>query len=149
VRPIISIAYDQAGLASGTTGISLRNEGFAVARIEKPTIFFGEKKVSDWQFLKNELAKLPEPVTRVRWRLLPNTSALRAGDGKSMFSVESADIPPTSREQYNQLLLKVGIFVRVCSIYEDCELLCTVDASLSCEREFSRLIALQTAGSGT
>lgn len=147
VRPFVSFVYDQAGAASETTGISLKNEGFAAAKIEKPTVFFGEKMFTDWQFLKSELAKLPEPVTRIRWRILPENSALREGDAKFLFSVDTADIPPTSRESYNQLLRKVDIFVRVCSIYDDCELLCTLNESLSCEREFKRLVALQSSKS--
>lgn len=137
VRPMVTVALALAGPSSKTAGLSIRNDGFAPALIRNPEIFLDGKKVNDWNSVKELVNSLPGPRISPRWRLLAAESGLRAGEDKYLYMADSEEISEANREPFNKIISeRVLFFTRACSVYEECELLCS--SSDSCEELFRK-----------
>ena len=140
VRPIVTIGHDLVGPATDRVGISLKNDGFAPAAISDVALYLDGRRLKNWEPVQDVLRAFPEPRIKTRWRWLPANAALRPGEVKYLYSAESSDISEENPKLFNDVLrTRLTLFVKACSAYEECELMCLTSTSASCEDEQRRL----------
>jgi hypothetical protein len=143
VMPFVDFSLDLVGPASEKVGISLRNDGFGPAEIEETGVYLDGKAVGGWEPVQDVLRAFPGPHIDARWRWLPAKTPLRAGERRFLYTADSSAISEENRKPFNDLIQnRILVFVRACSIYQDCQVKCSstsYEASGTCESQWRRL----------
>jgi hypothetical protein len=133
----------QADPAATWSGFSIENNGLGPAKISDQRVYLDGKRVA-WADIRPMAKALLRPDGIVTVDDFPGEITLRSGDTLRLFYAPNKDI--AERPQFAALIYRrVFAILRVCSMYEDCWLVCSTTDNDKCAGEEQKFLTAARA----
>ena len=138
VRPAVNFVVNLAPIYGDVSGLQIRNEGFGPAKISELKVYLDGKIIRDWTQVTILAASMMRSQNSVRWGSFDSDISLRPGEAKQIYTVNSQEVSNTVA--FNNLIQKrIFVIVKVCSIYEECNMVCSTVQDSQCTGEKIRI----------
>jgi hypothetical protein len=140
VKPSVAFARDGASIGTGRVGLSVRNDGLGPAQIDQLHVYLDGVQITRWEETLRK-AMFYTPSANLRWMWFPYSITLRPGESIPLYAADNTGV--YDKGGFNAFIDKrLFVIVHVCSMYDECDYVCSTTEDLNCKAEELRVVSL-------